>query len=362
MPAISGLRVKQSTTTPGTGTITLLPATGTARSFQQGYGVSPVRVCYCLAASGAFEIGYGTFDGGSPGTLTRDTVIYSSNANALLSLSGVVDVFPVLDPAIRQVLESAATTLNLALADLGNLVLWTGTARGTVNLPAVATVPPGQGWMIRNAGTAALVLDGNASETIDGQTTLVLLPGTAIELWRIGSAWITSGPDVIGDIVTSGVASIEFTLPAAWSVLRLTIAGIQLASATAMSFQGRRTGQGSYDTGASTYQQSYVGREFDTAGNAVVSLTQALTSGLLFSLADASAAAPAHVSGILDMGAASKAAVLSSLSWSYAASPDFDILGINAIRMANNGKLDRIRFQASAGNINAAIIRMERLA
>lgn len=47
------------------------------------------------------------------------------------------------------------------------------TANVTVNLPAVASVPPGRTYIIKRDATATftVTLDGNASETINGATT-----------------------------------------------------------------------------------------------------------------------------------------------------------------------------------------------
>lgn len=47
------------------------------------------------------------------------------------------------------------------------------TANVTVNLPAVATVPPGREYIIKRDATATftVTLDGSGSETINGATT-----------------------------------------------------------------------------------------------------------------------------------------------------------------------------------------------
>lgn len=56
------------------------------------------------------------------------------------------------------------------------------TANVTVNLPAVASVPPGRQYIIKRDATATftVTLDGSGSETINGGTTLqVGAAGTA---------------------------------------------------------------------------------------------------------------------------------------------------------------------------------------
>jgi hypothetical protein len=186
---IPAFRAKQSTNTAGTGTLVLNAAATNARSFNAAFGASARRIMYCISWATGFEIGYGDFDGGTPGSLTRATVLASSNAGSLVTLpGGTADVFAVFDPAAREVISISATA-TLALADLGNAVIFTGASAATLNLPAVATAPLGAGWVIRNAGTAALTIDPNGAETINGAATLALQPGASAILMRSGSAW-----------------------------------------------------------------------------------------------------------------------------------------------------------------------------
>ena len=185
---IPAYRAKQSTNTEGTGTLVLNAAATNARSFAAAYGASSRRVMYCISWATGFEIGYGDFDGGTPGSLTRATVMASSNAALVTLPAGTKDVFAVFDPAAREVV-SIAGTATLALADLGNAVVFTGASAATLNLPAIATVPNGAGWMVRNAGGAVLTIDPNASETVNGATTIPLPAGMTAEVLRNGAGW-----------------------------------------------------------------------------------------------------------------------------------------------------------------------------
>lgn len=79
-------RVKVTSSTTGTGTVTL--DSGASVGFRSFYSVSPaaaIVVPYLITGGSAWELGYGTYDGIDPGTLTRDVVIASSNSNALVS-------------------------------------------------------------------------------------------------------------------------------------------------------------------------------------------------------------------------------------------------------------------------------------
>jgi microcystin-dependent protein len=189
MPIIA-YRAKQSSETAGTGTLVLSPAASNARSFQAAFGAGSRRIQYCIQWSTGFEIGYGDFDGGSPGALTRATILASSNAGGLVSLpAGTKDVFCVVDPAAREVIAISGTA-NLALADLGNTVVFSGAAAATLNLPAVTTVAQGAGWLVLNLGSAALTLDPNASEIINGQASIALPPGMTANILRSGAGWV----------------------------------------------------------------------------------------------------------------------------------------------------------------------------
>jgi len=79
----------------------------------------------------------------------------------------------------------------LGLSDYGKTFVATGTF--TQTLTAVATL--GDGWhcFYRNDGSGVITLDPNASETIDGATTIALNPGEAIRIACNGSAFKTGG-------------------------------------------------------------------------------------------------------------------------------------------------------------------------
>jgi hypothetical protein len=186
---IPAFRAKQSTDTTGTGTLVLNAAATNARSFNAAFGASARRIMYCISWSTGFEIGYGDFDGGTPGSLTRATVLASSNAGSLVTLpAGTKDVFAVFEPAAREVMAISGTA-TLVLADLGNAVVFSGASAATINLPAVATVPNGAGWLVMNRGTAALTIDPNGAEQVNGASTLVLQAGQAAMILRVSGAW-----------------------------------------------------------------------------------------------------------------------------------------------------------------------------
>jgi len=96
-------RVKETTTTTGTGTLDLAGATGGFKSFVAGIGTTN-RTYYAIVGrtTTEFEVGLGTVTDASPDTLSRDRVISSSNSNNKVSFSsGTKDVFCTL-PASKE--------------------------------------------------------------------------------------------------------------------------------------------------------------------------------------------------------------------------------------------------------------------
>ena len=100
-------RVKETTTTTGTGTVTLLGAATGYQSFSAiGNGNSTY---YTIAGqtSSEWEVGIGTYTS-SGTTLSRTTVLSSSNSGSLVNFSaGTKDVF-VTQPSSRTVYVGAS--------------------------------------------------------------------------------------------------------------------------------------------------------------------------------------------------------------------------------------------------------------
>jgi len=99
-------RVKETTTTTGTGTLTLL---GASIGFQSFAAVGNGNTTYYTISSNGgaeFEVGIGTYTS-SGTTLSRTTVLTSSNSGSLVNLSaGTKDVF-VTYPASKSTYETA---------------------------------------------------------------------------------------------------------------------------------------------------------------------------------------------------------------------------------------------------------------
>ena len=93
MPALFHDRVKETTTTTGTGNITLAGAVSQFASFTSRYATNDIFYYAIIGQTGTeWEVGKGHLSGST--TLVRDRCFESSNADALVSFSaGTKDVF-----------------------------------------------------------------------------------------------------------------------------------------------------------------------------------------------------------------------------------------------------------------------------
>lgn len=133
-------RVKETTTTAGTGTVTLAGAAAGFQSFAAVGDGNQTFYAIVDAATGDWEVGVGTYTA-SGTTLSRTTVVSSSNAGSLVPFAaGTKDVF-VTYPASRSVyLDTAGSAVSVL--DIGTL--GTSTANiTTANITAgtVTTTP-----------------------------------------------------------------------------------------------------------------------------------------------------------------------------------------------------------------------------
>ena len=142
-------RVKETSTTSGTGTINLAGASQDFITFVAGVGTTNTTY-YCITETGTdkFEVGIGTVTDASPDTLSRDTVISNSSGNTskINFGSGEKEVFctvpakkamsPVMQ-ATGYVVTHASTLDEVQTMDSGVLagpVTVTGTITVTGNL------------------------------------------------------------------------------------------------------------------------------------------------------------------------------------------------------------------------------------
>jgi len=89
-------RVKETSTTTGTGTLSLAGAVTGFRTFVAGHGTGNDAIFMVESEDlTEWELVRGTVTDATPDTLSRDTVILSSNANALVSFTKALTVYSV---------------------------------------------------------------------------------------------------------------------------------------------------------------------------------------------------------------------------------------------------------------------------
>jgi hypothetical protein len=261
-------RVYETSTTTGTGTLTLAGAVLGFQTFSTAIGNTNTTYYVIQDQSGPnWEVGIGTV---GAGTLSRDTVLSSSNSGSLVNFtSGLLYAFGDY-PADKAVYGSGTTLVapsgtllpvanggtglttltanNVILGNgtstpafvapgtLGNVLTsngttWTSAAAGggsstitidtktasytviagdagkiincsllnpsaaiTISLTAAATLGAGFNcviWNAANVNTYTVTIDPSGSETIDGNTTLVLRSGEGTQIICDGTKWYT---------------------------------------------------------------------------------------------------------------------------------------------------------------------------
>lgn len=152
-------RVKETTTTTGTGTITLA---GAVSGFQGFTAIGDGNSTYYVIsdpASGDWEVGIGTYTAAGT-TLSRTTVLSSSNAGSLVTFAaGIKDVF-VSYPSSRAVYQNEAgtatvqnefSTLNATTANITTANITAGT---------VSTTPASANDLVNKTYVDTLVASG----------------------------------------------------------------------------------------------------------------------------------------------------------------------------------------------------------
>lgn len=157
-------RIKETTTTTGTGALTLGGAATGFRPFspaiangsQIPYGVSD--------ALGNWEVGYGSLTNAT--TLARSTVLASSNANALVNFpAGSKDVFLTLPAALIaafQVSQDIAFAAAVPLTVAGTQYMPPQTVAGVIAFTVAASPVKGASVYVR------LIADGTNAPTFSG--------------------------------------------------------------------------------------------------------------------------------------------------------------------------------------------------
>ena len=245
-------RVKETSTTTGTGTLTLA---GAATGFQSFAVIGNGNTCYYTitnqAAPAEWEVGIGTYTSAGT-TLARTTILASSNAGSVVTLTaGTKDVF-VTYPAGKAVYEDAANVITgYSITVLDNVFTLQDnldpTKQAQFQLGSIATATT-RAYTFPNvdtvlAGLAASQTFSNTNVFSNGTNTF----GSATTASTIGlaSGATTTGNTKTVNIGTSGLAG---------STTAITVGGTAGTSTTIMNgavqIAGSITSQGLYENSA----------------------------------------------------------------------------------------------------------------
>lgn len=180
MALVVGNRIKETTTTTGTGDVTLAGASTGYAAFSSVLSTGNTTY-YCIADQGGsnWEVGLGTFT--SPSTLARTTVYSSSNSNTLVTFTtGTKDVF------ITQVANAAPNSIGISGSTSGVITINTSAAAGTWTL-TLPTTAGTSGYLLQTDGSGVTTWRQGPSGTIVGTSDSQTLTNKRIDP-RVASA------------------------------------------------------------------------------------------------------------------------------------------------------------------------------
>ena len=201
-------RVRETTTTTGTGTINLGGAVTNFETFAANLSNSDTTY-YAIVdnTNGDFEVGLGTFSTGSPNTLARTTPIASSNSNSAVNFgSGTKDVFITL-PASKNFFKDASGNINenLVFGDSTELRFGASTDLKILHTGSVnQIVGDGSNGEIQIQAHSVKILDNGGNLQASFSTT-----GSESALYHIGTKVLETLSN--GIEIPTGVLSIKNT-------------------------------------------------------------------------------------------------------------------------------------------------------
>ena len=164
-------RVKETATSPGTGTVTLLGAVSQYQSFSAAIGANNTTYYVIADQSGNnWEVGYGTVGSGGT-TLARTTVLASSNSGSLVNFSSGTQNVWCDYTATRAVIQDNTLTATASQLQASNgLILNNRTISASYSIPSVDSAlsvlsSSGISWSVGSSSSA--ISSANLADNID---------------------------------------------------------------------------------------------------------------------------------------------------------------------------------------------------
>jgi hypothetical protein len=232
-------RVKETSVTTGTGTFTLDGALPGFETFSTAIGNTNTTYYSIVNENGEFEVGLGTV---GAGTLSRDTILSSSNSDAAVTFSaGTKNVFCTLPASKAVILDSSGNIVanngsNLTNLNASNLASGTvPDARFPATLPAISganltnldandlasgTVPDARFPATLPAISGANLTNLNATNVASGTLSADRLPTVPTTKGGTGLTTIGTANQVLA--VNSGGTALEYQTPTTGDITGVT--------------------------------------------------------------------------------------------------------------------------------------------
>lgn len=199
MPLLAD-RVLESSITAGTGTLTLAGALTGYRTFNSAFSNGNVVYYTIDDGLGNWEVGYGTV---GTGTLTRSTVLESSNANALVVFTSVSKRVFCTAPVPALLPDQTGNSTKVLSTD-GSNPSWITPNAGTVTAVSVVSANGFAGTSSGGA-TPALTISTSITGVLKGNGT-ALSAATSGTDYSAGTSSLATG--ILKSTTTSGALSI----------------------------------------------------------------------------------------------------------------------------------------------------------
>jgi hypothetical protein len=199
MPLLAD-RVLESSITAGTGTLTLAGALTGYRTFNSAFSNGNVVYYTIDDGLGNWEVGYGTV---GTGTLTRDVVLESSNANALVVFTSVSKRVFCTAPVPALLPDQTGNSTKVLSTD-GSNPSWITPNAGTVTAVSV-TSANGFAGTSSGGATPALTISTSITGVLKGNGTAISAATSGTD-YSAGTSSLTTG--ILKSTTTSGALSI----------------------------------------------------------------------------------------------------------------------------------------------------------